>query len=81
MFVNDGIWLAYWAVFFTQFPVLNGWVITDVVTMWAVVATGFGLATGFMGNTLGLARLIAEGQLDAWLLYPRQPWHICFSAG
>ncbi len=73
MFVNDGIWLAYWAVFFTEFPVLNGWVIADVVTMWAVVATGFGLAAGFMGNTLGLARLIAEGQLDAWLLYPRQP--------
>lgn len=71
MFVNDCIWLAYFAMLFHHFPIIHGWRTTDVAILWAVTAAGFGLAHGFFGNALQLAALIARGELDVWLLYPR----------
>lgn len=71
MFINDGVWVVFWSLFFTRFPVLRGWGVTDVITVWAVTAAGFGLATAIFGNATNLARLIAQGQLDVWMLYPR----------
>ena len=71
MFLNDGVWLVFWTLFFTRFPVLRGWNIDDIITIWAVTASGFGLAHAIYGNGLMLASLIAQGQLDVWMLYPR----------
>ena len=71
MFINDGVWVAFWALFFTRFPVVKGWTIYDVITIWAITAAGFGLAHAVFGNALELAGLIAQGQLDVWMLYPR----------
>ena len=71
MFINDGAWVIFWILFFKRFPVLHGWTITDVITLWAVVTAGFGLAFGIMGNAFQLATLIAQGEIDVWLLQPR----------
>lgn len=71
MFINDGAWVIFWILFFKRFPVLHGWTVTDVVALWAVLTAGFGLAFGLMGNALQLASLIAQGELDAWMLQPR----------
>jgi ABC-2 type transport system permease protein len=71
MFLNDGVWVVFWILFFTRFPVLRGWSLDDVITLWALSAAGFGLAHAIFGNALQLAGLIARGQLDAWMLYPR----------
>lgn len=71
MFLNDGVWVTFWVLFFSRFEVLQGWSVHDVITVWAVTASGFGLATAVCGNAIGLARLIAQGQLDSWMLYPR----------
>jgi viologen exporter family transport system permease protein len=71
MFINDSVWVIFWALFFTRFPVLRGWNIADVITVWAIAAAGFGLAHAIFGNSLHLASIIAQGQLDVWMLYPR----------
>jgi len=71
MFVNDGVWVVFWIVFFKRFPVLHGWQITDVMSLWAILTAGFGLAFGLMGNTLSIAASVARGDIDAWLLQPR----------
>lgn len=71
MLVNDSFWLIFWMFFFNRFPVLNGWNQNDVITMWAIVAAGFGLAHGICANCGTLATIIVKGQLDTWLLYPR----------
>jgi len=71
MFVNNSVWVAFWSLFFYRFPVLRGWDVHDVITLWAIAASGFGLAHSVFGNGLHLPVLIARGQLDAWMLYPR----------
>jgi ABC-2 type transport system permease protein len=71
MFVNDGSWVAFWILFFQRFPVLNGWNLRDLLTVWAITTAGFGIAHSVMGNGWHLASVIVNGQLDVWMLYPR----------
>lgn len=71
MLINDCIWLALWVFFFNRFPVLGNWNQNDLITMWAVLAAGYGVGHGIAGNTSHLAGIIVKGQLDTWLLYPR----------
>jgi len=72
MFINDGAWVVFWLFFFTRFPVLHGWSLKDVMSLWAMTTAGFGIAYGLMGNAhRKLAPAIAQGELDLWLLHPR----------
>lgn len=71
MFLNDIVWVTFWWLFFTRFPVLRGWDVKDVITVWAIAAAGFGISHGICGNAFSLSSLIVQGQLDVWMLYPR----------
>lgn len=71
MFINNIVWVWFWVLFFSRFKVLRGWDINDVVTLWCIAASGFGLAHTVCGNALQLPVLISRGQLDVWMLYPR----------
>ena len=71
MFLNNSVWIAFWWLFFTRFPILRGWTMEDVFTVWAVSAGGFGLALAVYGNAIPLATIISQGQLEVWMLYPR----------
>src|SRR5262245_41848520 len=74
MAINDSMWIVFWALFFSRFRVVRGWNLNDIATMWAVIATGFGLATGVFGNSRPEgARVIVEGKLDYHLALPKNP--------
>ena len=80
MALNDLMWVTFWAVFFTTFPEVRGYDLRDVLTVWAVAALGFGVATGIFGNCTRYAPLVAEGRLDFYLLLPRPPlFHLLIS--
>ncbi|MGI8587503.1 MAG: ABC transporter permease [Chloroflexia bacterium] len=71
MLLNDVMWIVFWTLFFGRFKVINGWGIEDVLTIWAITATGFGIAAGFFGNANNIARVIAQGELDYYLGLPK----------
>ena len=71
MLLNDGIWLAFWWLYFSRFPVVRGWRLEDVAALWAIGATAIGLVQGFAGNLPHLARLIMQGELDVYLSLPK----------
>src|SRR5256885_14545451 len=71
MFLNDLMWVGFWAIFFTRFPAVRGYDLRDVLTIWAVAALGFGLSHGFLGNAWRYAPIVAEGRPDFYLLVPR----------
>jgi ABC-2 type transport system permease protein len=71
MFINDGIWVVFWTLYFTRFPVLKGWTLQDLITLWAVVTTAYGIAFGLMANAARIPQLVVNGQLDYYLSLPK----------
>lgn len=73
MLLNDAMLLFFWWILFGQFPTLRGWGLVDVMTLYGVSAFGFGAATVICGNAFLVARLIAKGDLDYYLVLPADP--------
>jgi ABC-2 type transport system permease protein len=73
MVLNDFLLLFFWWLIFGKVQAIGGWTFADVITMHAVLATAYGLSVSVFGNVNRLARIIAEGQLDYYLLLPRNP--------
>ncbi len=81
MAASDCLWLFFWWTYFHQFPLTNGWQATDIVILWAITASGFGIAAALFGNAPQLAALIMNGGLDAYLGMPRNVLlHVCIAA-
>ncbi len=70
MAINDGMWVAFWVLYFARFPVVEGWGRADVLALWAMVAAGYGVAHGLFGNALRLSQIIYTGGLDVYLTQP-----------
>lgn len=73
MFFNDLLLLFFWWVFFSKVTTLNGYGIKDLMLLYTIPVTGFGLAEMFFGNHRSLSRLINEGGLDSYLTLPKDP--------
>jgi ABC-2 type transport system permease protein len=73
MFINDGMWVTFWVLYFTRFPVLRGWTLEDVLVLWAVLTVSWGLVTGLLSNCTRIPSLVVQGQLDFYLSLPKDP--------
>lgn len=71
MILNNAVFLFFWAMYFGRFPLVNGWSLTDVMMVWAVSTAGFGASNSLFGNSLRLANMVAQGDLDAYLIQPK----------
>lgn len=70
MVLNDAMLLFFWWVLFNRLPTLQGWDLAGVMTLYGVVAFGFGMATVVCGNAFLVARVIVSGDLDYYLALP-----------
>jgi ABC-2 type transport system permease protein len=73
MVLNDAMLLFFWWVLFDRLPTLRGWDLAGVMTLYGVVAFGFGAANVVCGNGFLVARVIASGDLDYYLALPADP--------
>ena len=71
MFLNDCVWIFFWWLFFSRFPLLNDWTYHDLLLLWVFGATGFGLSGLIFGNKMNIAEVIAQGKLDYYLTLPK----------
>lgn len=71
MIVNDIFWIIFWIIFFNRFDSVGGWRLQDMMLLFAVVLTSFGLAVSFFSNVRRLARSIENGALDYYLTLPK----------
>jgi ABC-2 type transport system permease protein len=71
MMLNNAIYFAFWVIFFGRFKEVRGWGLDEMLLVFGVVATGFGLAVYLFGNAITLAEVIAGGRLDYYLALPR----------
>jgi ABC-2 type transport system permease protein len=50
---------------------INGYSFADIMFLWALAATGYGIAAVFFGNASFISRIIYNGELDVYLLQPK----------
>jgi ABC-2 type transport system permease protein len=73
MVVNDILLLFFWWILFNRLPTIGGWGRQETMLLVGVSAAAFGIGVTVAGNVPRLARMISEGQLDVYLLLPRDP--------
>ncbi len=71
MMLNNAIYFIFWLIFFDRFKEVQGWGLNNMLLLFGLVATGFGLAVYLFGNVMRLADVIAGGRLDYYLSMPR----------
>lgn len=71
MLVNDALWVTFWLAYFDKFKVVAGWGRSEIVMLWAVVASGFGLGMSICGNAMQLSSMISRGEMDFYLALPK----------
>jgi ABC-2 type transport system permease protein len=73
MILNNSMLLFFWWILFSRLPTLQGWTMSQVMILYALVAFGFGLANVVCGNAFLVARTIVRGELDYYLALPADP--------
>jgi ABC-2 type transport system permease protein len=71
MFLNNSAFIVFWLVLYSNLGDINGYAFGDVMFLWALSASGYGLAGVFLGNAPQLSRTIYTGELDVYLLQPK----------
>jgi ABC-2 type transport system permease protein len=71
MAINNIIWLVFWFYFFDSFGVVNGYVFLDMLLLYGLIATAYGLAGIFAQNRKSLASMVNQGRLDYYLTLPK----------
>lgn len=71
MTLNNLLFLSVWWILFHRFGSIRGFALNDMLLLFGVSAAGFGLAVILCGGMLELARSVADGELDALLVQPK----------
>jgi len=72
MLLSNGTFVFFWKIAFDQIGArIGGYDFQDVMFIWAASSSAFGVAYILMGNLGELGNLIVSGDLDVYLLQPR----------
>jgi ABC-2 type transport system permease protein len=72
MMINNSAFIVFWLILYGQIgATIKGYAFSDVMFLWALSASGFGLAAVFLGNAPSLSKTIYTGELDVYLLQPK----------
>lgn len=71
MALNNASFVFFWKIVYTRVPAVAGYEFRDVMFLWALSSASFGVAHVFFGNCGSLGRIIIQGELDAYLLQPK----------
>jgi ABC-2 type transport system permease protein len=71
MILNNASFIIFWLILYAQLGSIRGYSFNDVMFLWALSATGYGLAGVFLGNAGSLSRTIYTADLDVYLLQPK----------
>ena len=71
MLLSNSTFLFFWWVAFSQIgDHIAGYAFDDVLFIWAVASSGFGLSAVLFANVSNITQLIVTGELDTFLLQP-----------
>lgn len=71
MMINNGAYFMFWFLYFDKFKNVRGWTLQDMMLLYGIAATAWGLAAYFFGHFTTLGEVIANGRLDYYLSLPK----------
>ncbi|MCL2498227.1 MAG: ABC-2 family transporter protein, partial [Symbiobacteriaceae bacterium] len=72
MAISNASFVFFWWIAFQQMGgAIGGYSFNDVLFIWSVCPTAFGIAYVVFGNASQITRLIIQGELDTYLLQPK----------
>jgi ABC-2 type transport system permease protein len=71
MVINNAAFIVFWKVLISRAGAVAGYAFEDIMFLWALAASAFGIAHIVFGNAPRLGRLVMSGELDVFLLQPK----------
>lgn len=71
MILNNASFAFFWWLLFDRVGQIRGYGYKEVMLLWALASSSFGLCFIFFGNVRRLVEIIIRGELDAYLLQPK----------
>ena len=71
MALNNAVMIIQWIVLFSIKDNIGGYTFNDILLLWGLAATTYGVAHAFFESSFTLSNLIIEGKLDAFLVQPK----------
>lgn len=71
MILNNSTFIFFWWILFSNIERIGGYGFKEVMVIWAISSTSFGLTFVVFGNIRRISQLIINGELDTYLLQPK----------
>jgi len=68
MILNNSAFIFFWWVLFEHVGEIGGYGFQEVMMIWAISSTSYGIAFVFFGNVRRISKIIVSGELDTYLL-------------
>lgn len=73
MIINNSAFIFFWWILFNNVNKIGGYGFKDEMMLWAIMSTAFGFSFVVFGNLNQISRMIVNGELDTYLLQPKDP--------
>jgi len=71
MMLSNASFIFFWWVIYRQTSSIGGYTFKDVMLLWSLASSAFGLALVIFGNVRSVGAAIINGDLDVYLLQPK----------
>ena len=73
MMLNNSAFIFFWWILFNNVSTIGGYTFQDEMMIWAISSTSFGFCFVTFGNVGNITKMILNGELDTYLLQPKDP--------
>jgi ABC-2 type transport system permease protein len=73
MALNNSAFIVFWLIIFKNTGPIGNYDFRDVMLIWAISSSGYGIGSIVFGNFYNIGNQIQNGELDVFLLQPKNP--------
>lgn len=73
MMLNNSAFIFFWWILFSNVNSIGGYGFKDEMMLWAISSASFGICFVMFGNVTQITKMILNGELDTYLLQPKDP--------
>lgn len=73
MALNNSAFIFFWWILFSNVPRIGGYGFKEEMMLWALSSASYGICFILFGNVNQITRMIMNGELDTYLLQPKDP--------